>query len=213
MSGLARQLGNPDGVPGRIIGHGLNRANRRYVSAAVSETAVGPGQLAADIGFGGGLGLRLLLDRVGQRGHVDGVDRSETMLKAARRNHRVACAEGRLSLRAGTIVDLPIADSCLDGLITVNTIYFVEDLERAFGEMARVLRPAGRAVVGIGDPTAMGSTAITAHGFRLRPVDEVTRVLKQAGLSDVRHQRVGDEEDAFHLLIGSRSDSSESFRV
>ena len=189
---------------GRIIGHGLNRANRRYVSAAVSETAVGAGQSAADVGFGGGLGLRLLLDRVGQRGHVDGVDLSETMLGAARRTHRVACAEGRLSLCVGTIVDLPIDDSRLDALITVNTIYFVEDLACAFGEIARVLRPGGRAVVGIGDPEAMGSARITAHGFRVRTVDEVSRVLKQAGLSDVRHQRVGGEEDAFHLLVGSR---------
>ena len=43
----------------------------------------------------------------------------------------------------------------------------------AFGEIARTVRPGGRAVVGLADPEAMASMPFTAHGFRLRPVDDV----------------------------------------
>jgi SAM-dependent methyltransferase len=49
--------------------------------------------------------------------------------------------------------------------ITVNTIYFVDDLDRACSELARVLRPGGRLVVGIGDPEAMARMPFSAYGF------------------------------------------------
>jgi arsenite methyltransferase len=66
-----------------------------------------------------------------------------------------------------------------------------------------VLRPGGRAVVGVGDPTAMASMPFARHGFRLRPVDDLVRGLQDAGLTVVRHGRVGDGDDAFHLLVAA----------
>jgi arsenite methyltransferase len=50
----------------------LNRGNRRFVSAAVQ--ALRPdAAVFADVGFGGGAGLKFLLDSVGQSGRVHGV--------------------------------------------------------------------------------------------------------------------------------------------
>jgi arsenite methyltransferase len=200
-SGLARQLGRPEGLRGRLIGRGLNKGNRTAVTAAVSATSLGPGQAAADVGFGGGIGLQLLLERVGAGGHVDGVELSDTMLQQARRRYRASCANGSLALHAGTLGELPLEDGSLDGLITTNTVYFVENLEQAFGEIARVLRPGGRAVVGIGDPEMMAAMPVTAHGFRVRPLDELVALMRQAGFTDVRHERVDERDPAFHLLI------------
>ena len=70
LAGLAGQLRRPHGVAGRAMGSMLNRANRAAVSAAVDALAPAPGQVTADIGFGGGLGLALLLGRVGTTGRV-----------------------------------------------------------------------------------------------------------------------------------------------
>lgn len=86
-------------------------------------------------------------------------------------------------------------------MLTTNTRYFVEDLAAAFAELARVLRPSGRAVVGVGDPAAMASLPVTEHGFRLRPVPGLVAGLGGAGPDVVRHERVGDKADAFHLLV------------
>lgn len=207
-SGLAGQLGRPEGVRGRLIGRGLNRSNRSAIAAAVRATSLRHGQAAADIGFGGGVGLQLLLEQVGADGSVDGVELSATMLMASERRHRAACADGRLALHSGSLAALPLDDRSLDGLITVNTAYFVEDLLGAFREIARVLRPSGRAVVGVGDPEAMASMPVTAHGFRIRPVDQLTELLRRGGLHDVRHERVGDGDRAFHLLIAAQVPST-----
>lgn len=207
LAGLARQLGRPEGIRGRLVARGLNRRNRGTVTAAVEATELGLGESGADIGFGGGFGLRLLLARARPGGHVHGVDLSDTMLDRARRSYRNDVAAGALTLHAGSITALPLPDSSIDAAISVNTIYFVTDLDRAFAELARVLRPSGRVVVGVVDPTEMAKVPFTAHGFTIRPVDDVAAALVDAGLAPVSRLRVGDGDGAYHLLVGRKSPS------
>lgn len=201
---LARQLGRPAGVVGRLVGRSLNRSNQVVVAGAVEAAALEPGQAAADIGFGGGVGLAALLSRVGDAGQVHGVEISPTMVAAARRRFRRELVADRLRLHEASMDRLPIADASLDGVISTNTIYFIEDLGSAFRSLARVLRPSGRAVLGIGDPAAMAGLPFTEHGFRLRPVAEVVEHLREAGLELVEDRNVGDARIPFHLLICAR---------
>lgn len=127
------------------------------------------------------------------------------MLAVARRRFGAEVAAGRLSLHAGDLVELPLESDSLDAAITVNTVYFVENLEQAFAEIARVLRPHGRVVIGAGDPAAMARMPFTDHGFRLRPIDDLTRLLRAAGFDEPRDERVGNGERAFHLLVADRA--------
>ncbi len=199
LAGLAGQLRRPHGLVGWGMGSMLNRANCVTVAAAVDALAPVPGQVVADVGFGGGLGLALLLDRVGPAGRVHGVDISRVMIDRARRRHRRAVADGRLVLHEASMTDLPIADASVDAAMTVNTIYFVPD--SVFAELTRVLSPTGRLVLGLGDPDAMAREPVTVHGFRIRPLAEVQSAFTGAGLTFVDHRRVGDGPDAFHLLV------------
>ena len=173
--------------------------------AAVAATGLRQGQVAADIGFGGGVGLTPLLDLVGSGGHVHGVELSDTMVAMARGRFSHDLDARRLSLHQGDMIDLPLATESIDAAITVNTVYFVEDLERAMGELRRVLRPDGTLVIGVGDPTAMAAMPFTAHGFTLRPVDDLASRLRAAGFDEPEHERVGQGEGAFHLLVARRA--------
>lgn len=198
----ARQLGHPSGWRGRLVGRALNKGNRSLVEAAIGAAGVGSGQTAADIGFGGGVGLRLLLDRVGPTGSVHGIDVSTTMVDQARRAFREQCAAGTLTLAVGSMTQLPLAGNALDAAITVNTVYFVEDVEAAFREVARVLRPGGRLVVGVADPDAMARAPVTAYGFRLRPLADLAAAMTAAGLREVRTERVSGPRVQRHVIVG-----------
>jgi SAM-dependent methyltransferase len=198
LSGLSKQLGHPRGLRGLVVGSLLNRGNRPAVAGAVEALGLRAGETAADIGFGGGIGLTLLLDRVGEQGTVHGVDISETMLAKARRRHRT---DKRLQTHPGSITGLPLIDDSVDAAITVNTIYFVEKLDRAFAEVARVLTAGGRFVVGIGAPEGMRRNLVTQYGFRLRPVDEVIATLATAGFSLEKNQTLAAGPLTFHLLV------------
>ncbi len=179
----------------------LNRGNRPAVAAAVDATGTVAGNDVADFGFGGGLGLDLLLQRVGQQGSVHGVEIAEDMLTRARARFATQIAEGRLRLVKGSLAALPLDDKSLDAAITVNTVYFVSDLDAACAELARVLRPGGRAVVGIGDPDAMARLPFTAYGFRLRPIVEVVAALRKAGFEEIKERRLTEVAIPHHLLV------------
>lgn len=204
MSTLAGQLGHPSGLLGRGVGRMLNRTNRFLIEASVVATEAAAGEAAADVGFGGGVGLSLLLDRVGANGTVHGVELSRDMLARARSGFTREIGTGRLRVLEGSLTDLPLADASLDAVITVNTVYFVDELDRACAEFARVLRPRGRVVIGIGDPGAMASLPFTSSGFRLRPVAEITGALEGVGLT-VDHRALDRKPMPGHLLIGRRA--------
>jgi arsenite methyltransferase len=202
MAGIARQLGHPSGLRGRLVGAALNRGNRGFVRAAVQALQADASAVVADVGFGGGVGLKFLLDGIGQSGRVHGVEVSETMLSNASRRFGRDIAAGRLALHEGSLTLLPFADGALDGVLTVNTIYFVADLDRAFNELARVIGSSGRIVVGVADPEAMKRMPFTEHGFQLRPVSEVIDSLRGAGLA-VEQRRISQGDNAPHLLIAT----------
>lgn len=169
---------------------------------AVAALSLAPGAVAVDVGFGGGVGLGLLLTDVGVTGQVHGVDVSTTMIDAAMRRYRRAISAGRLQLHRASMTQLPLHSVSVDGILTVNTIYFVRELDAALAEFARVLKPSGLLVVGLTDPTAMATMPFTAHGFRSRPVTEVISAVLRAGISVVEDRRVGEGQEAFHLLLG-----------
>ncbi|WP_410672983.1 class I SAM-dependent methyltransferase [Amycolatopsis sp. cmx-4-68] len=198
QAGLARQLGHPSGLRGRIVGAMLNRRNRMAVVKAVTALELSGAETALDIGFGGGLGLSLLLREAAT---VHGVDISATMLDRARGTFGAEVAAGRLRLHEGSMTALPLDDGAVDAIVSTNTIYFVDDLGAAFAEVARVLAPGGRFVLGIGDPELMSrSKMLTDNGFRLRPVGELKTALSTAGLPVTRHEQFGHSGLGFHLL-------------
>jgi arsenite methyltransferase len=201
LAAVAGQLGRPHGLVGCGVAVLLNRGNGPAVAGAVDAAEAAGGTTVADIGFGGGLGLKLLLHRVGQQGTVHGVEIAEDMLTRARTRFAREIAVGSLRLSNGSLAALPLDDKSLDAAITVNTVYFITDLEAACNELARVLRPGGRAVLGIGDPQAMARLPFTAYGFTLRPVDEVVAALRKAGFKDVEQRRIADLAIPHHLIV------------
>ncbi|WP_366653472.1 class I SAM-dependent methyltransferase [Mycobacterium gordonae] len=165
MAGIAKQLGHPSGLRGRLVGMLLNKGNRALVNAAVQALELQAGARVGDVGFGGGVGLKFLLDGVGRSGVVHGVELSETMLARARRRYSREIAAGRLALQQGGLTQLPFGDEELSGVITVNTIYFVTELDRAFAELSRVVNRSGRIVIGLADPDAMEKMPTSRHVF------------------------------------------------
>jgi arsenite methyltransferase len=201
---LARQLRRPDGILGRFIAGRLNRGNQEIIASAIEALELAAPSVAADLGFGGGIGLRLLLDRP-EVAEVVGIDFAPAMVMAARKRFATELAEGRLRLESGSLTGLPLPDSSLDGAITVNTIYFLDDLAPALREFARVLRPGGRVVIGIGDPDGMADMPFTEHGFHLRPIPEIEASIRASGLEFVDHRRVAGGRVPAHLLTAARA--------
>ena len=204
LSTVAGQLGRPHGILSPFVARALNRGNQRAIAGAVEAAHTPRGGVAADIGFGGGVGLQLLLDRVGDDGVVHGIEIADDMLRRARSRFGGDVRSGRLRLASGSLTETGFQDGSLDALITVNTVYFITELDAACAELARVLRPGGRAVIGIGDPAVMAQLPFTSHGFTIRPVDEIAAALQNSGFQ-VELRRIDDKPIPRHLFVGRRT--------
>lgn len=194
---VSRQLGGPAGPLGSVVAGVLNRANAGPIKAAVEALELTGSEVVADIGYGGGIGLDLLLDRAST---VHGVEPSTSMIERTRKARASAISSGRLLLHGARMEALPFDDGALGGWITLNTVYFVEDLDPAFVELRRVTATAGRGVVGIADPEFMTKLPFTRHGFILRPVGDVAASLEAAGFA-VEVRTLGEPEPRGHLLV------------
>ncbi|HEX2232586.1 MAG TPA: methyltransferase domain-containing protein [Thermoleophilaceae bacterium] len=103
-----------------------------------------PGERILDVGCGPGFYVAELLDEVGERGSVVGLDSSAPMLELARR--RCAGREN-VDFHEADAVGLPGGDADFDAALSVQVMEYVPDLESALAELSRVLRPGGRVLI------------------------------------------------------------------
>jgi SAM-dependent methyltransferase len=94
---------------------------------------------------------------------IVGIDPSAEQLAFAERRTGATAAE----FRVGDAQEMPFADGSFDIAVMALVIHFVPDPARAVAEMARVLRPGGRAAAYVWDYTTGGSpTAPLATGMK-----------------------------------------------
>ena len=131
-------------------------------SIIVAAFAPVAGKRLLDIGCGAGVLARSLSDR---GAYVSAVDPNAEALALARE----AVTMGTFHVAGAET--LPFADDSFDGAIFLNSLHHVPkpDMQRALGEAARVVEPAGPIVVV--EPLAAGS-----FFFALRPVEDETDV-------------------------------------
>ena len=88
---------------------------------------------------------RILQWAHGRGAAVFGVDISEPIVRQA----RAAFPDGGLRAAVADVRRLPFRDGSFDAVYSLGTIEHFRDPETALGEIHRVLRPGGRAVVGV----------------------------------------------------------------
>lgn len=123
-----------------LLSFNVDRSWRR---AAVKAAQASPGLTCLDLCTGTGDLAFELMKRVPAK--AVGADFSGPMLLRARKKARAKKVPLRL-VRADAL-RLPFADASFDRLLVAFGVRNFEDLERGFSEMARVLRPGGRAVI------------------------------------------------------------------
>lgn len=106
--------------------------------------ALEAGESVLSIGTGPGFESKGLARDVGESGRVHGIDDAEPMLAVARER----CVDlPQATFEHGDAAALPVEDDSFDAAVAVQVYEYVPDLEAAFAELYRVLRPGGRAIV------------------------------------------------------------------
>jgi ubiquinone/menaquinone biosynthesis C-methylase UbiE len=111
------------------------------------------------------------------------------MLAAAR--SRSEAAPGGPRLINGHVEALPFVDGAFDHVVAVAVLCFVREVDHALAEMARVLKPGGRLVVGELGRFSLWAAVRRVRGWlcartwraaRFHTTDELQRLVKRHGL-------------------------------
>lgn len=120
--------------------------HHRWRERAAARTELGPGDAALDVCCGTGDLALELAKLVTPGGHVVGCDFSEPMLDLAREKVAARDADG-VRFEWADALELPYDGERFDAVTVGFGLRNLADLDRGLREMARVLKPGGRAVI------------------------------------------------------------------
>jgi SAM-dependent methyltransferase len=93
---------------------------------------------------------RILAWAAAQGARAYGIDISEPIVRQARTAFdEIPGGQGQVRGALADVRDLPFRDRTFDAIYSMGTIEHFDETERAVKEMARVLKPGGRAIVGV----------------------------------------------------------------
>jgi ubiquinone/menaquinone biosynthesis C-methylase UbiE len=145
---VTSQFDHPRGITGRLAGLFMAFTNRDMHRAALELMEIEPADVALEIGFGSGLLIAGLTERIAT-GFVAGIDVSDAMVRQASRRNRVALRNGRIELLQASILAIPYPDGMFDKVYSLNTVHLWPEPESNLREVSRVLRPGGWLILGM----------------------------------------------------------------
>jgi ubiquinone/menaquinone biosynthesis C-methylase UbiE len=170
------------------LGH--ERAFREKILSFANLKA---GEAVLDVGCGTGSLAIAAKRHVGSTGTVYGIDASPKML--ARADKKAAKTGLEVVFRNGAAQALPFADGQFDAVLSTLMLHHLPRTARqqCAGEMRRVLKPGGRALVVDFSGSADRERGLLAHFHRHGHVKlgEIMALLGEAGLTIVDHGAVG----------------------
>ena len=154
------------------------------------------GEVVLDIGSGGGFDVFIVARKVGPAGRAIGVDMTAEMLSKARAGISKFTEKtgfSNVEFRLGEIEHLPVADSSIDVVISNCVINLSPDKQQVWNEIARVLKPGGRACISdlalkkpLPKEVLESAAALVSCVSGAVGVDETVRMAEQAGLIDIQ---------------------------
>ncbi len=184
----------PEGFLGKMMVNGMNGSGH----AALAEWGFGfvninKTDTALDCGCGGGANVKRLLEKC-QR--AVGLDYSPVSVAKAKEVNARAISQNRCRIVGGDVTSLPFKDESMDVVTAFETVYFWQEIEKAFAEIYRVLKPGGIFAV-TNESTGTDKTSVKfsqiIDGMKLYTGSDLKMLLENTGFTYIEIHQHGDK--------------------
>ncbi len=176
----------PEGKLGELMVASMNGTSHAKLAAwGFEHIGTAPIAAALDVGCGGGANVGRLL---AFSDTVCGVDYSEVSVEKSRQVNAKEIAAGRCEIRKADAANLPFEDNKFDLVTAFETVYFWKEIDRAFSEMYRVLKPGGIFAItneSTGTDKTSAKFATIIDGMHLYKAEQLKQLMERAGFQTI----------------------------
>ena len=186
MSKIFGNTRKPEGFLGKMMVNGMNGNSH----AALAEWGLGfinirKTDTALDCGCGGGANVKRLLLKCEK---AYGIDYSEVSVAKSKEVNSEAISKNRCEIYQCDVRSLPFDDDSFNIVTAFETVYFWQDMEKAFSEIYRVLRNGGTFAI-TNESTGTDETSVKfskiIDGMNLYTGGDLKDLLETAGFTDI----------------------------
>jgi len=181
---VTAQLANPSGELGAEISIKMNDTNAFITARTIEALAPSPGDCIVEIGPGNGALSCGLVQTIGAEGRYLGIEISEEMAQVCKKMLR-DISEARINVHAGDCDTASVANASITGLMAVNVLYFVEDLDGLLARIRPWFKPHGRCVFGIRPARTLESLRFHDFGYHIRSPEEIIDAMQAQGFGEI----------------------------
>lgn len=166
----------------RVFGKDLTQdgqADMDSVNDLIAHLEIGEGDKVLDLGCGAGGISEYLSEATGA--HVTGLDYAATAIDTA--SNRTSGKGDRVVFMQGDMNSLEFPDCSFDKVVSIDTIYWVADIDDALASITRLVKPGGRIGIFVANTPLMDDSpgAYELHGTW------IAKSLTKLGLSYVAY--------------------------
>jgi ubiquinone/menaquinone biosynthesis C-methylase UbiE len=202
---IAIQGRHPHGFLGAIIARVMANETAADNRQAIALLGLRESDHVLDVGTGHGRSLGVIA-ALAPGGLAVGVDGSTVALNIAKQSHARLIRTGRVRVEYAKSDTLPFADASFDRAMAVHTLYFWDPAEPHLREIARVLKPNGKLVLGFRPAEdTLVTRKFPASVYTFRTVAQVETLLAGAGFDVCRSKRRDTPGDSMVWIVARRA--------
>lgn len=174
---VVAQLAHPSGELGNDISAKMNDTNAFITARTIEALAPDAGDFIVELGPGNGALSGDLVQAIGPEGRYLGIEISGEMAQVAEK-HLSDIGGAQIDIHAGDCHDALVADASIDGLMAVNVLYFIDDLNALFSRVRPWFKPDGKCVFGIRPNRTLEALRFDEYGYRIRSPEEIANAMR-----------------------------------
>jgi len=184
---FAKQLRKPTGNIGKHVGNVMNDINLFMNSFTFKSMNIKNNDRILEVGFGNGKFIQNILEKA-ENVTYKGIELSEIMIEEAIIRNQPLINSGIVDLKLANVYNIPFEKETFDKVVTINTIYFFENIDAAIKEISRVLIKNGSLCITIRTKEKFQNVSFSQYLTNLFDYSELESILLSNGFENIKKE-------------------------